>query len=233
MLARVDRQALGRRLRAGDGRPLTQTETLAVRALRRDRGSSVKWLAVRMHVSVLYASRTLRRLVAGAYVRRTPTGSYILARAVPLIVDRVVSLEAKRSEWKDALLQARAHQSFATEAYVVFDAHYRKRFKEVAEYFRGLGIGLMALSVVGGGFETLVRSRRSQLWSRCGHHISSERTLGRLIGSKRPSSPQSNLPGALRTTSGPTQPCWIGPSSRSLARLQVARATPPVRARRR
>ena len=134
VLARIDTEALAERIEGGWGRALSPTELRALRALRPDRGRSLTSAAEEMRVGPDRARETLHRLVVDAFVERTPSGGHRRLAPVRPVVDRVIAIEAKRSDLGRAFSQARAHSACADVSVVAFDLVYRSR----AEKFRDL-----------------------------------------------------------------------------------------------
>lgn len=217
-LGRVDITALRRRLASGCSRSLGETELRAVRALRHDRGESIDLLTARMGVSREHAREVLRVLVRDGFAKRTDSGMY--RRRIPLfpILNRIVTFEAKRSDWRSALLQARAHQAYASSAYVVFDFAFAARFERTCEMYRSLGIGLIAMAP-DASYSVMTPARRSQLWNPLAFALASEMALQRLVGRVVKPLVQTRLPSGSGANGYQAAPQILGPRARTLQRL--------------
>lgn len=227
VVARIDVEALQHRLTGGWGRALNSTELRALRALRPDRGRSLASVACRMGVGEARARETLHRLVAETFVERTLTGSYARCAPVRPVLDRVISIESKRSDLRGAFSQARAHGAFADVSVVAFDLAYRHRAAAIRDAYAREGIGLLGLSAADGSWEYLLRPRRSPLIAALGRAMAAERTLARLLGAALRRLPQTRLPGDSHASVSPTAPRLFGPDSTTLARSLPGCAPPP------
>jgi hypothetical protein len=96
-----------------------------------------------MGVGEQRARGVLHRLVADTFVERTLAG----ARRAPVrpILNRVISMEAKRSDLVAAFTQARAHSAFADVSVVAFDLAHRHRAVVMRDAYAREGIGLLGL----------------------------------------------------------------------------------------
>jgi hypothetical protein len=124
VLARVNSEALEERLAGGQTHMLSRSEIALVRCLRADRPTSLETAAKRVYMAPASALRVLRLLEAEGYVSRARSGGYVRTLALRPLAREYVSVEAKRSDWRRALVQAVAHTSFATRCYVAFDVAY-------------------------------------------------------------------------------------------------------------
>lgn len=226
VMARIDIEALERRLTGSWLRALNEVELRALRSLRPDRGTTLETLASRMRLSPTQTRRVVRRLISDAYVECTQTGSYARVAPVRPIVNRIVSFEAKRSDARSALLQARAHGQFADQCYVACDAHFARRFKAERASYRIEGIGLVALSAASDDFEVLWRAGRSRLWHVLGFALSAERTLQRLLGAAPKQLPETRLPGDRVVIGSQAEPRLLGRLPSVTAQLLSASGSP-------
>lgn len=216
VLARIDLDALEKRVRGGWGRALGSSELRAVRALRPDRGRSLSSIANHLGVSEARTRELLRRLVAEAFVVRTTTGSYARQAPIQPIVDRVVTVEAKRSDLLGALTQARAHSMFADVSIVAFDAAHVTRARSLRTAYAQEGIGLLALAADDHGWRWIERPRRSGLVAALGRALTAERTFARMLGAAVMRLPQTRLPGGFHANVRPTPPQLIGSAPKDI-----------------
>ena len=218
VLARIDTEALAERIEGGWGRALSPTELRALRALRPDRGRSLTSAAEEMRVGPDRARETLHRLVVDAFVERTPSGSYARLAPVRPVVDRVIAIEAKRSDLGRAFSQARAHSACADVSVVAFDLVYRSRAEKFRDLYAEEKIGLLGLSAADEPWEYVLPGRRSRLVAALGRALAAERTLARLLGGPVRKLPQTRLPSGSPASDYPTQPLLLGSVPRGLQR---------------
>jgi len=218
VVARLDSEALHDRVTGGWARALNATELRALRALRPDRGRSLASVARQMGVGEARAREVLHRLVAETFVERTLAGSYARRAPVRSILDRVITIEAKRSDLPRALSQARANSAFADQSLVAFDMAYRQRARAARDVYAREGIGLLGLSAIDGSWSYMLRPRRSPLIAALGRALAAERTLARLLGAALTRLPQTRLPGGSHASASPTAPRLLGPVPTALAR---------------
>jgi hypothetical protein len=219
VVARIDVDALEQRLRGGWGRPLGSTELRALRALRPDRAATLESVARQIGVSVVRTRPILNRLVSEAFAERTPTGTYARRAPIRLVVDRVITIEAKRSDLGRAFSQARAHSVFADISVVAFDLAYRRRAAGIREAYAREGIGLLGVSASDESWTYIVRPRKSPLIAALGRAIAAERTFERLLGPPLRQLPETRLPNGSRLNGGPSAPQLLGSGSTKLAQL--------------
>jgi len=208
MIARVDEDALQVRLAAWT-RPLGLTEVRALRHLRSDRGATADWIASKMRVTIDHARALLRRLEREEMVERTMSGSYAKRISLRPALRTVVTFELKREGWRRALVQARAHQSFADRCYVVFDAA-SKAFAANRDSYRQVGIGLLAFCAATQAIHQTAPSRASKFRDATLALFNSERVLARMLGQPVTRLPQASLPGAAGEIADPEPPTLIG-----------------------
>jgi hypothetical protein len=146
LAARVDLRAFRARIRARQWEPATDGEIVVLTILRRDRPTSVQSVAARVGYTTDSTRRLLRRLERLGYASESRGRGFRKVRGRYKIFSRFVAVEAKLRDWRRALVQARAHRSFAQECYVAFDASYAERFAIGHSYFRASGTGLLAVS---------------------------------------------------------------------------------------
>jgi len=217
--ARVDMAALQARLAGGWLRSLNETELRGLRAMRPDRGSRLDLLAGRMRVAPETAQKVLAGLVRDNFAERTLSGSYARRAPVAPFVSRVVSFEAKRSEARSALIQARDHRLFADAVYVAFDAAFTRRFEAAKPIYRHHGVGLLALDAEADSYRVVARPTRSRHRHVVALALSAERTLARLLAAPLRRLPESRLPSATAGSGDPGRPLLLGPSANAAQRL--------------
>lgn len=217
--ARIDLAALEARLKGGWVRTLNETELRGIRAMRPDRGSRLDFLAGHMRVAPETAQKVLAGLVRDNFVERTLSGSYARRAPVAPVVSRVVSLEAKRSEPRAALIQARNHRHFADAVYVAFDAAFSRRFDAAKPTYLHQGVGLLALDAHTDSYRVVARPTRSPHRHVVALALSAERTLARLLAAPVRRLPESRLPSATAGSGDPGRPQLFGPSANVARRL--------------
>lgn len=226
VLARVDSDALFERLQTEVIRPLTRPELAALAALRADCGTSLALIAERTRVGRQTVIRTLKRLEADGFVERTASNAWTPRLRVRRVVSRFLSFEAKRSDWRRALTQARAHRLFANEAYVAFDAVFARRFEQGKPYFRTAGIGLFGLHADKTEVRQLVPGRSGRPLDAISAALAGEEVLARLLGLRAKPLPQARLPNGEARTWGRATPTLVGAGSTALEQLLGGRALP-------
>lgn len=227
VLARINTEMLDARIKGGWARPLTSTELRALRALRPDRGRSLESAAAEMRVGRDRARETLRRLVTDTFVERTESGSYARRAPVRPVVDRVIAIEAKRSDLSGAFSQARAHAAFADISLVAFDLAYKGRAERISEVYARENIGLLGLSALDGSWEYILPARKSPLIAALGRALAGERTLARLLGQVVRRLPQTRLPSDSAGSDYPAEPLLLGSVPRGLRRALTGCAPAP------
>lgn len=227
VLARIDTDLLNARIEGGWSRPLTPTELRALRALRPDRGRSLESAAAEMRVGRDRARETLHRLVTDTFVERTESGSYARRAPVRPVVDRVIAIEAKRSDLNRAFSQARAHAAFADLSVVAFDLAYRHRAERLQQAYSREKIGLLGLSALDETWEYMLPAGRSPLIAALGRALAGERTLARLLGQVVRRLPQTRLPGGSAASDYPTEPVLLGSVPKGLRRSLPGCVPPP------
>lgn len=73
------------------------------------------------------------------------------------VVRSVVTIEAKRRDWRGAITQARRHQACADRAYIAIDAATPGRLLELAEELSRAGIGLVTVDASTGRASLVIR----------------------------------------------------------------------------
>jgi hypothetical protein len=216
LLVRMDIEAIRARVDGGFGRPLALNELRLLRAMRPDRATSLAVVATQARMPEARAVAGLRRLASDGFVHREARGFY--RRLVPVrpLAPRVITFEAKRSDPRGALTQARAHRMWANEAYVAFDAQYAARFRAMQPQYARAGIGLLELSPV--SWDRVLRSRPQSRARRLETALVGERVLGRLLGLPAGDRPERRLAHGARL-SAESPPLLIGPGSAWLATL--------------
>lgn len=217
--ASLDVEALRDRVDGSWIRGLNQREIGAMRAMRPDRGSRVEAVAARMRVGVENARGVLRGLVRDGYADRTISGSYARLAPIRPILSRVVSFEAKRSDARGALLQARAHTMFVDSAYVVCDVHHRRRFEAMRDVYARERVGLIALDSGGADYELMLRAGRAPLRDLLLRALGTERALGRLFDPGTRETTERRLPTASEIAGLRTAPVLVGNGARAVRDL--------------
>ncbi len=188
-------------------------------SLRPDRGSTLAWLASRMHLTQKSARGVLRALVKEGFVKQTRSGSYVRRAPTAPILDRIIAVESKRSDWRTALVQARSHQAFADAVYVAFDSAFSARFTRALPQFQKTGVGLISLAATSPHYECLAHSQRGRARHRLAASLASESALARLLGSTSRTLPESRLPSASGATDCQGPPQLLGPHSKTVELL--------------
>lgn len=201
LLARLDVDLIEERTSMGLLRPLSRTEVSVMRVLRKDRGTRSENVAARLGIGLPTARRALSALSADGYVERAASEAY--ARRIPArsIARRIVSMEIKRSDWRSALSQANAHQRFAEEAYVAFDAHYRSRFMKAVASFRVMGVGLLEVHEEEPLWTLLAPARKTRPLDATARVMAGEKLLAALQGLTARPLPETKLRGEMVVTS--------------------------------
>ncbi len=222
LVARIDQLAVAARVKGGWDRPLRKRELAALRALRADRSTSTATVALRTFVGTDAARRVLRGLVADGFVKQTDRDAFRRVAPIAPLVSRLVAIEFKRSKWRDALVQARAHASFAHESWVAFDAAFAPRFDRARPYFKTCGIGLVAVDSQTGESRTYARSTR-RTPDALNVAVVGESILARIQGRALTQLPQTRLPSASGSSAGPERFSLHGSPGRTFA-LQLSAA---------
>lgn len=82
----------------------------------------------------------------GIIKKEEGSGRYIPEREITNIKSEVVAIEAKLSNWRQALIQAQRYKKFADKVLVVMDADKAPRRNEDLRKFNDAKVGLCALS---------------------------------------------------------------------------------------
>jgi hypothetical protein len=226
LAARVDLRAFRARIRAEQWEPLTEGQIVALTILRSDRPTSVQVVAERVGYTTDSTRRLLRRLEHLGYASESRGRGFRKVRGRYKVFSRFIAVEAKLRDWRRALVQARAHRSFAQECYVAFDASYVDRFTIGHTYFRASGTGLLAVSPADGGVVRVLRPRGSRSVHPTTFATAGEQLWLRLQGVTRPL-PQTRLPNAAARIARPGELGSPESRSRSLAKLLADLAQPP------
>jgi hypothetical protein len=218
ILARLDKVALKRRLSGKwQTRPLARSEVRALRALRPDRPSCVGLVARRLGITDKHARKIVSELQRDGFARETDNGTFVRLSPIAPVANTMISFEFKRSDWPRALVQAQAHQTFATHVYVVFDSAFEKRFERGRELFKKAGVGLIALQAESEQAQVLIRPRRSKSFNVESVAVNAERILARILGTTSRPLPQARLPGARDESARREVPRLLGSLPRRLA----------------
>lgn len=230
LAARVDLRAFRSRIRAKQWDPLNESELVALASLRLDRLTSVQAVATAIGFTPDATRRLLRRLESLGYASEDHAGAFRKLRGRYKVFSRFVAVEAKLRDWRRALVQARAHRSFAQECYVAFDASYSERFALRHSYFEASGTGLLSVSPID-GVRRVLRPRGSRSVDPATFAVAGEQLWLRLQGVTR-SLPQSRLPNAAALIARPGELVSPESRSRSLSKLVADLAGPPPGRRR-
>lgn len=222
LAARIDLEALEARADSSLLRPLTASEIQIVQALGSHRWTRLSDIAYAAHITPPYARRILSKLTSQGFTLEGRHG-YRRHRHIKPLMSRIVSYEAKLHDWRSALVQARAHQSFANETYVVFDQMFEHRFLRELESFKESRVGLVALSSQTGEYRRVSSSRLSP---RDGHAVFlvGELLLGNLLGAPLRPLSETRFRGVLAPTLDPEPATIAGPRSKRTAQLLSAAA---------
>lgn len=193
VLARLDSDRLKRRLHTAP-RLFSRSELLALTVVRRDRHASLEWISQAMHMTSKTARPILDNLTAGGFVDRNSGAFRSTLRLEPLF-SRIIVFEAKKAEWRRALVQARSHSPFAHELYVAYDEYFARRFESHKRTFASEGVALIGLSQSSEPRWVLkARRRRPDSFALL---VASERLLSRVLGRVATPLPQTRLPNAV------------------------------------
>jgi hypothetical protein len=216
VIVRLDIATLTDRKNGGWLRPLRLTELRVIAGLRADRPTGLDAVARKAGLEPANVLRVLRSLGADGFTVREGTGYRRLAPARAL-AQRVVSFEAKRSEPRRALSQARAHRPWADETYVAFDERFAERFTSLAEQYERAGVGLIEIRPDTAMMQLLSRPRRRS--NRLEAALMGEQALTRMLGLPAGDRPETRLPhGPL--LSGESNPIIEGAHSTWVERLR-------------
>lgn len=225
LAARVDLRPFRARIRAKQWEPLTEGEIIALDTLRRDRSTSVQTVAWRIGYTTDATRRILRRLEQFGYAAEQEGRGFRKIRGRYKIFSRFVAVEAKLRDWRRALVQARAHRSFAQECYVAFDASYAERFAIGDAYFRASGTGLLAVSA-DELVERVLKPRANRVVNPVAFAAAGEQLWLRLQGVTRPL-PQTRLPNVAALIDHPGELGSPESRSKTLSKLLADLAAPP------
>lgn len=224
VLARLDERAVESRLSSRIDGPFTRSELLVLTSMRSDCGTTLSTIARRTRLSPRAATRILRRLENALAVERSNRGSWLVTFKYQPLVSRFISFEAKRSDWRRALAQARAHRLFANEAYVAFDPSYAARFEGRLPYYKTCGIGLVAVGAEPSEVRRVLRGRSGRPLDTISAALAGEQVWGRLLGVASTPLPQTRLPGVAAQSVDQAVPQLVGAHPKKLERLLSAPA---------
>lgn len=224
LAARVELGALRSRIRAKQWEPLNESELLALATLRPDRTTSLRTVARAIGYTPDATRRLLRELERLGYAAEDRAGHFRRVRGRYKVFSRFIAVEAKLRDWRRALVQARAHRSFAQECYVAFDTAYSARFALGHSHFQSSGTGLLAVGSAD-GVRRVLRARGNRGVDPATFAVAGEQLWLRLQGVTR-SLPQSRLPSAAALIARPGE--LVSPESRSrtLSKLVADLAEP-------
>lgn len=205
VVARIDIDALERRLADVPGRSLTMPELMVFRGLRVDSGTSLGRLVGQLNLSEESIRKAAARLLRDGFADQTRNGGFVRAVSREPVVDRLISFEAKRADARGAFLQARAHGLFANRSFVAFDRKHEKRFQAFHRAFDREGIGLLGLAREKNATEVVLPARRSSNWRAFGMALGAERAFSRLLGESITPLPETRLRGELAPIAGQLQ----------------------------
>lgn len=98
-----------------------------------------------VHLSVNTAIKRVRELVYLGYLESTQQKYRQKIKYKP-IVDKIIAIEVKLTNWKRALIQAFKYTIFANQSYVAMDADYVHRAKANMDEFQKYNIGLLSIT---------------------------------------------------------------------------------------
>ncbi len=147
VIAQFNHQAVHTRLAAGQGPVRDMTAVRTLRCLT----AGVRDLdVVSDHVGVSRAH--LRRSVLGQLAEdgwveplASREGRVELLHPFLPLLSWMVTVEAKRSKWREAVSQARQHLGFANRAFIALDEAHMGPAREVSSGLADVGIGLMSV----------------------------------------------------------------------------------------
>ena len=224
VLARIDLDALSARVNAGLTRALTRTELLGVQATRPNRAASLSLLAQRMMVTEHHAGRLVRRLAGEGFLLPSPSGSFFRHPALSPIVTRLVTFEAKRDDWRSALVQAAAHRRFAHVSYVVCDEAFAQRFRANLPAYHRAGVGLLALEADRPSeLHKISVARANRSVDRLAYNVACEEIWKTLRGLPLRKPRQTTLPNVGAPTVDRAPRLLLGPRPSTRAQTRVGR----------
>jgi hypothetical protein len=159
-------QRVVKRIKFGQKSPIGPESRIAIlQSIPHDksaRGISLKSLAMlfKEYLSAREISTNLKYLQDCNFVVRTSTGNYKRLNGWAPLHKRIIALELKLTRVEDAINQAMANCSFATESFVGLPETLANKvaLSSRASQFRALGIGLLAIAE--DGCETLIYPSR-------------------------------------------------------------------------
>ena len=197
VLARLDVDAIWHRWHDPERRALSRTEAQLMRLLRRDRTTRLETILRRSPISSSHVRRVLAALARDGFAEGSAVTGYRRNIDLRQIATKVISIEAKRSSWRNALVQARAHQHAVSSAYVAYDATYERRFSNAAAYYRASGIGLLELCAATGTIIRRLVPRRSPWRDASAGFYAAECVWAELLGHRITPLPETRLPGGV------------------------------------
>ena len=96
-------------------------------------------------ISISAAHRILTTLVVKGTIARNKSNEYVLERKIECPIELIISVEAKLSDWRSALVQAYRNRAYSNQSWVLLDAARARRAIENWETFSRAGIGLATL----------------------------------------------------------------------------------------
>lgn len=123
--------------------PLTPTEALCLAWLRDRRCTSIDWLEQLCGVATgVLRHGPLDRLVGSGVLALGKNDQIELRRDCSAEI-QIVAVEAKLSNWKKALSQARSNMAFADQSYVALPFSRRSLLPRLTTAFQSAGVGLL------------------------------------------------------------------------------------------
>ena len=103
-------------------------------------------IAERSYQRINKVNQIINDLINSGTVIQNETGELRVQETIASLQTEVVAIEAKLSNWSQALEQAKRYQEFADKVVVAMDADRTPRRKEILERFNEQNIGLCAVS---------------------------------------------------------------------------------------
>lgn len=183
LVCRVDWPEVARRRDAGQARPLSRIELVTLRELKMDRVGTFTWLSGRVPITPFHCRAALRSLVASGHVKKCGPDRYQRRTPLKPVITYMVAFEAKISDWRKAVVQARSHVLHSDKVYVVCDPSFSSRFRRAQSYFKEMQVGLLALDASSGHprLDRLLQARKPTGSSAMLRALASEQLLPELI----------------------------------------------------
>jgi len=160
LIWQVDPTAWRRRMRrAARGCSAAELRVLNAMHLRQPLRAST--VAQRVGLRENDAEDVLSRLVSSGFAEEVGK-CYVRTHGASRSVTRILSVEAKLSNWRAALRQAYRNTLFANESYVILDRKHANGALDNSDLFRRAQVGLCIADALSGSVEVVLRPRRRQ-----------------------------------------------------------------------